>query len=163
MIRTTTLAIAAACALLGMACGGEPGEGEMAEDTAAAEMMEGAMAEPTISLADVAGTWDVRSTTEAGDTIPHSRLVATAGREGWEVHLPDRDPLPARVVAVEADSIVVETDPYPSILREGVNVAVTRVIRLEGDRLVGTFVARYETTAADSLLRGRFEATRASQ
>jgi hypothetical protein len=34
------------------------------------------------------------------------------------------------------------------------------VYRLEGDRLVGTVVARYETTEADSVLRLASEGTR---
>jgi hypothetical protein len=115
-----------------------------------------------ISLADVAGTWNIRSTPESGDTtVVASTLVTTADTTGWTLALPNRKPQPVRVVAVGGDSIVVSNGPYESVLRKGVKVTTESVYRLKDGKLVGTTVARYTTTGADSVLRLRTEGTRA--
>lgn len=158
MIRATCRPLAVALALLVAACGGEAGE-EPAMETAASETAEAGVEAAGVSLADVAGTWDLVAISEAGDTVTY-RLVATDGRQGWEMRPMDAPPIPMEVVAVEGDSLVTRTAPYPSLLRDGVDVTVTSVMRLSGDRLVGTWVARYETTEADSVLRGRVEGDR---
>jgi hypothetical protein len=71
-------------------------------------------------------------------------MVATADESGWSFNFPKRDPIPVRVVAVEGDSIVTEAGPYESVLRKGVQVSTRTVTRLDGDRLTGTTVAKYE-------------------
>ena len=80
--------------------------------------------------------------------------------EGWTVTFPDREPIPIRLVAVEGDSIILDVGPYESALREGVMVSTRSVVRLKDGNLSGTFVARYETTEPDSVLRGRQRGTR---
>jgi hypothetical protein len=56
--------------------------------------------------------------------------------------------------------MVAEAGPYESVLRSGVAVVTRTVNRLEGGRLVGTFMARYATNIVDSVLRGRTEGSR---
>jgi hypothetical protein len=120
-----------------------------------------AMETSTISLADVAGVWSVQALPETGDSVIVTyELVATDNTEGWTVTFPDREPIPARVVAVEGDSIIVDVGPYESALREGVMVSTRTVARLQDGNLTGTFVARYQTTEPDSVLRGRQQGTR---
>jgi hypothetical protein len=117
--------------------------------------------EAGVSLADFAGTWSMQAMTATGDTTLVSyEMVATEDMDGWTVTFPDREPIQARVVAVEGDSIVVELGPYESALRGGIMVSTRTVARLEDGMMVGTFVARYETTEPDSVLRGRQEGTR---
>jgi hypothetical protein len=125
-------------------------------DTGAAA---GALA--TISLADVAGRWRVRGTNEAGDSIVSFELNATADTSGWTMTLPNQQPVPVRVVAVAGDSIVTEAGPYESALRKGVQVRTHSVARIRGDQLVGTTIARYQTSGPDSVLRVRTEGRRA--
>ncbi|HUG39265.1 MAG TPA: hypothetical protein VMM12_02210 [Longimicrobiales bacterium] len=142
------------CCFLVAACGDET---EM--EDAGMEGME--MGEPAAggSLADYAGTWEGVTILESGDTVPYT-MVATGDTAGWTLTLPDQDPVPVRVVAVEGDSVVTEMGPYESVLREGVMVTVRTVGRLEGDRMVNTVEARYQGAGADSVVRGRGEATR---
>lgn len=129
--------------LVGCAPSDEPAEEEMS-DTA------------MISLADVAGTWTMQALPEVGDSaLVTYEMVATDNTEGWRVIFPDREPIAARVVTVEGDSIVVDVGPYESALRDGIMVSTRSVIRLTDNNLWGTFVARYETTEPDSVLRGR--------
>ncbi|MBA3260446.1 MAG: hypothetical protein H0T68_13390 [Gemmatimonadales bacterium] len=116
----------------------------------------------TISLADVAGTWKVRSTVEGKEaTVVTYDMVATADRSGWSLNFPDREPIPVRIVAVEGDSIVSEAGPFESALRKGVQVRTHVVSRLQDGKLVGTTTARYQVSGPDTLARLKFEGTRA--
>jgi hypothetical protein len=115
-----------------------------------------------IALADIAGKWTVRTMAESGDsTLVTYELVASADTSGWSLNFPKRKPVPMRVVAVAGDSIVTEAGPFESVLRKGVKVTTHSVNRLQDGKLVGTTVARYATSGADSVRNLRFEGTRA--
>jgi hypothetical protein len=123
-----------------------------------------AMAPPAgISLADVAGSWTLTTWNEARDSaLVTAELMATADTTGWMIHLPNRDPIPVRVLSVAGDSIVTEAGPYESVLRKGVKVWTHNVYRLQGGKLVGTIVAHYSTKGADSVRTLPTEGTRKS-
>jgi hypothetical protein len=133
-----------------------------AADTTAGATGAVEAAPATLSLADLAGTWNVSSRIEGNDTtLVDYQLVATADRSGWSIKFPDREPIPVRVVAVEGDSVVYEAGPFESVLRKGVQVRTHVVGRLRDGRLVGNTVARYDVTGADTVTRLSYEATRA--
>ena len=115
---------------------------------------------PAFSLADVAGTWNVRAMRDTGDAVlAEYQMSGTADPASWTMTFPNRPPMRVRV-SVDADSFMVETPPYPSILHEGVAVVSRGVNRLRDGKLVGTFVAKYATRMVDSVLTGRTEGTR---
>jgi hypothetical protein len=58
----------------------------------------------------------------------------------------------AEHVTVAGDSVVVESDPYPSVMRKGVTVKTTGVFRLQDGNLVGQNTAHYSVKTADSVL-----------
>lgn len=129
----------------------------MAEETEAMEPMA------AITLADFAGTWSVNAMTETGDsTLITFTMNATEDPAGWTMAFPD-GPTVAGTVTLSGDSVIGEYGPYESQLREGIMVTVRSVTRMEGDRIVGTFVATYETDSPDSVLNGRLEGTRAME
>lgn len=114
-----------------------------------------------LTPADVAGTWAVVGKNEAGDsTLVTYDLKATADTAGWTITFPNRQPIPMRVTRVDADSIVVEAGPFPSVLRKGVQVRSSGAVRMVDGKLVGTTTARYNTKRADSVLMLRIEGTR---
>ena len=114
-----------------------------------------------LSLADVAGKWNMRGMPETSDsTIAAFELNATGDTAGWTMTFPNRKPIPVRVVAVAGDSVVTEAGPYESVLRKGVQVTTRSVTRLQGGKLIGATVARYKTSRPDSVLRVRTEGTR---
>jgi hypothetical protein len=114
-----------------------------------------------LSLADVAGTWSIQAMPETSDSVLVAyEMTATDNTEGWTVTFPGRDPMPVAMVAVEGDSIMVDLGSYQSALRDNVMVSTQSVVRLQEGEIIGTFVARYETTGADSVLRGRMRGTR---
>ena len=133
-------------------------------DQSVADSAAGDRASENTTLASMAGTWHMRTMPEQGDRVLLTYTVsATNDTTGWTVTFPGREPLPMRVLAVDADSVVLEVGPYASVLRPNVQVITQSVSRLQGDRLVGTAVARYqgEGVGADSVVRLRLEGTRA--
>lgn len=146
-------------ALLVVGCGGAA---EKPEDTTVGEAPAMDAAPAAVSLADVAGTWNVRATVEGDESKAVTYdMVATADESGWSIKFPDRDPIPVRIVAVEGDSIVSEAGPFESVLRKGVQVNTQVVSRLQDGKLVGVTTARYDVKGADSVTRLNFEGTRA--
>jgi hypothetical protein len=143
-ILLCVVAIAGGCA---------PGEEQPAQEQPAAA--------PTGSLADLAGTWMVTAMDPSSDSVLITyELNATATSEGWTSTLPGREPMPVRVILVDGDSVVAEAGPFESALRPGGTVTTRTVIRLQGDMLTGTMVARYGTERADSVLTGRLHGMR---
>ncbi len=111
-----------------------------------------------IKLSDVAGTWDVKSVMGPKDSVVVTSVVtATADRKGWTIKLANRDPIPVRVVAVGADSVVTDAGPYESILRPGQMVTTHQVGHYKGDTMTGTVEARY---ASGDVIRLKVAATR---
>lgn len=148
------------CVAIAVAC--TRTDREPATDTAAGATAPAPSS--TVSLADFAGRWDVRSKPESGPDTSSTLYVLTATSEstGWTITFPNRsEPVPVRVIAVEGDSIVTEAGPFASVRRQGVQVSTRQVLRLEGGRLVGSTRARYVSTGADSVLVLRTEGTRA--
>lgn len=142
-------------ALIGLllACGG-------AEEAPSADTAAVAVAPPAaVDLASLAGTWILRTTPDGRDTAITSEIVATETTEGWTMTMPGRQPVPIRV-RVDGDSIMTETGPFPSVLRQGAMVTTSAVYHVRDGKLVGTVVARYGGADADSVMTGRQEATR---
>jgi hypothetical protein len=157
-MRRVTFLCCTALALVGCA----KSDDAVTIDTAAGTAAATAIPATAISLADVAGRWNLRSVPETGDTTPiTSQINATAETSGWTMTLPDRQPVATRVIVVAGDSIVTETGPFESVLRKGVQVTTRTTMRLRDGRLVGSTTARYSTTGSDSVLRLRVEGTRA--
>jgi len=113
-----------------------------------------------LSLADVAGTWKLRTTDDVGGNAVESRLTATGDTSGWTLTRPNGTSVPVRV-ALQGDSLVLEPAPYESALRKGVQVRARIALRREGDKLVGTNEAHYHLARGDSVAKRPAEAVRA--
>ena len=115
----------------------------------------------TLSLADVAGKWQIRSVPEAGaDTTTRTYvLTATADTTGWMITYPSGLKVPVHV-AVSGDSVIGKTGSYASQRRKGVKVMTESSIRLQGGKLVGTTIAHYAKAGPDSVLRLHIEGTK---
>ncbi|MEJ7812107.1 MAG: hypothetical protein WKG32_16965 [Gemmatimonadaceae bacterium] len=148
-------------ALIGCARSGDERAADTVPDTTTSAGMVAAPA--PISLAAVAGRWNVKVMPAGSDSVMLTQvLTAMADTAGWMMVFPDSKPIPLRIVAVAGDSIVTEAGPYSSVLRKGVRVRTRGVFRLRGETLVGMTVATYEyTPGPDSVFRFRTEGTRA--
>lgn len=146
-MRLTSIALLGLLLACGKAAEAPPADASMGGDAPAG-----------VDLASLAGTWTLHTTPDGRDTVITSEIMATGTTEGWTMTMAGREPVPVRV-RVEGDSILTETGPFPSVLREGVMVTTSAVYHVVDGRLVGTLVARYEG-AADSVMTGKQEATR---
>lgn len=155
MQKIMRLCLVLAGGLFVLAC-----ERESAEEATEEQAADTVAGTATISLADVAGTWDMRSVPETGPDTTATLAQIQVTADGWTLLLTDRDPVEAAATP-SADSIIVEAGPYESVRRPGTMVRTHSVYRLEGDRLMGTIVAHYETSDTDSVLRLYSEGTRA--
>src|SRR5215467_3408984 len=82
-----------------------------------------------IKLADLAGTWTVKTMTERGDsTLLTYTMTATADTTGWFITFPGRAPIASHVSPIAGDSVVVHVGPYESALRKGVQVTTNGVL-----------------------------------
>jgi hypothetical protein len=158
MRRLTFFCCCTAFALVGCAK-----SDETTTDTAAGTASATTAAPAEITLADIAGKWNLRAVPESGaDTTPTlSELNISTDTAASTMTFPNRPPVKTRLVTIGGDSIVTEAGPYPSVRRKGVQVTTHAVLHLRDGKLVGNTVARYKTTGPDSVLRLRTEATRA--
>ena len=135
-------------AALASACGREPQpEPNGAENPAPATPAPAAAAQ--ISLADVAGTWNMRSVSDTRMTVAFV-LTAIGDTTGWTITFPNRDPIPL-IVAVAGDSITTHAGPYESLMRQGVQSTSDGTLRLQGGNLVGRTVVHFNVTTPDSV------------
>jgi hypothetical protein len=116
---------------------------------------------PALSLADFAGTWQVRAVPESGkDTSPTNySLTATADTAGWFITFPSGLKVPLHV-AVSGDSVIESTGTFASQRRKGVKVMTEGSLKMQNGKLLGTTIAHYSTAGPDSVLRLRVEGTK---
>jgi len=117
----------------------------------------------SVASTDFAGTWEGSSLDTAGNPLVRTELIATGSETGWKLNLVNaadttkRTTTEVRVVSRAGDSVVVESGPYPSVLRAGQQVTTRTVYRLENGRLVGITDATYP---GGDVVRLRGELTR---
>jgi hypothetical protein len=140
-------------ALLLLGCAQEATE-EATDEAADTTAVEG------VSLADLAGTWNMTTTSvDPADTaINEYQLVIDEA--SWTMNFPDREPVSATVV-VDGDNVITDSEPFESVRRPGTMVTTHTVFHMEGDRLVGDVTATWQTAAGDSVAQLRTEGTRA--
>jgi hypothetical protein len=116
---------------------------------------------PALSLADVAGKWQMRSVPESGtDTSATTYvLTATADTTGWLMTFPSGVKVPVHI-AVSGDSVMQKTGTFASQRRKGVKVMSEGSLRLQNGKLVGTTIAHYAKAGPDSVLRLHTEGTK---
>lgn len=114
----------------------------------------------SVSLADMTGTWNMRTLNMAGDSVLVTYdIFATNDVSGWTLTFPGRAPIPVRVIEVAGDSVILDAGPYASALRQDVTVSTRFDMRLQGDSLSGLITAIYNMpegqTTVPLRVRGR--------
>jgi len=163
MRNVVRVAIASSAVLLSAGCA----KSDQAKTDSAAGAAAPAAATPapapakTISLADVAGKWQMRSVPESGTDTSATTYVLTATADStWTMTFPSGVKVPVHVM-VSGDSVIEKTGTFASQRRKGVKVSTEGAFRLVDGKLVGTTVAHYAKAGADSVLRLRTEGTKA--
>jgi len=110
-----------------------------------------------INLASLAGMWSFKVTPMTSDSVLLTyTLNATADTTGWTLTFPGRPAIPLHITA-SGDSVVAVSPQYESVLRKGVKVWTTSVMRVAGDTINLATTAHYDVKTADSVasLRGK--------
>jgi hypothetical protein len=163
---TTTLRVALACCTTLLVAGCAKSD-QATKDSAAGAAAAPAAATPApapaavLSLADVAGKWQMRAVPESGKDTSATTYVLTASSDttGWMITFPSGVKVPVRVT-VAGDSLTEQTGTFPSQRRKGVKVMTNGTLRLQNGKLVGTTVAHYAKAGADSVMRLHTEGTK---
>lgn len=154
MRRVTKFLALCTMAVLGCAKAEKP-PAESAAEPAAEPAAQAPMAAPApaaISAAAVAGKWNVRVSRIGSDSAVLTMVFnATGDPSTWSFNFPGRPPVPVSVT-MDGDSIMTSAGPYSSALRKGVKVSTNGVMRLVDDKLVGTTIAHYQVSTADSVV-----------
>lgn len=116
---------------------------------------------PTLSLADVAGKWQMVAKPDSGKDMSATKyvLTATADTTGWMITFPSGLKVPVQV-SVSGDSIIEHTGTFSSQRRKGVKVMTEGSLKLQDGKLVGMTIAHYAKPGADSVLHLRTEGTK---
>lgn len=131
------------------------------DTTAAVAPAPAAVAPAPAAPVSYAGTWKIDIMPADKDTVILTyTLEATADKSNWKLHLPGRPTMTPTVTSMDNDSVVLDNGPYSSVLRKNVKVTTHSSMHMEGDKLVGTTVARYSTKGADSVANLRATGTR---
>ncbi len=111
-----------------------------------------------IKVSDAAGTWDGKTMMGPKDSVVATWVMAvTADGKGWTLTLPNRAPIPARILGSGGDSIVTEMGPYESVVRPGQMVTTRSTGHYKGDAATGTLEGHY---ASGDVLQGKWAAKR---
>ena len=111
------------------------------------------------TLADFAGTWNVKSVLEGTPDTVASTLTGTADASSWTMSLEGRPNIPM-TVSIVGDSLVSQSAEYESILRKGVMVTVRTASVLQNGGLVGNLVATYKTPQGEQVVKGTTTGTK---
>lgn len=114
------------------------------------------------SLADFAGTWQNTSTLAGAEAPVASTTMGSADGMTWSMMLEGRDPIAMRA-SIVGDSLVLESDEYESVLREGVMVTVRTAAVMHQGMLMGNLVATYKTPDGDEVVTGTMQGARAPE
>src|SRR5688500_19587303 len=149
MHRITRVVLLGSTILLIAACA--KSETPATDTTTAAMAPAPAPAPAALSLADVAGKWQMSNVPMSGaDTSPTNFvLTATADTTGWMLEFPSGVKVPLQV-SVGGDSIVTRSEPFASQRRKSTKVRTESVMRLQDGKIVGVTTAHYDTKGADS-------------
>lgn len=100
--------------------------------------------------------WAGKSMLGPKDSVITTYVLVSPDGKSWTEHFPNRDPIPAKVLASGGDSVVMEFGPYNSILHPGQMVTTRTVSHIKGKEMTGTFEAHF---ASGDVIRGKHAAT----
>ena len=142
------------CAMLVVACSTK--ETPPAADTTAIAPAPA----PAMSLASIAGAWNVLMRPEGQDTVVISYLLDTRDSTSWTFTFPDGKPLAMRVTGMSGDTVLAESDWNASPIRKGLQARSTIKYWMQDGKLVGRHVGHYKTTGPDTVRVFEVEGTK---
>ena len=115
---------------------------------------------PAMSLASIAGTWNVVLRPEGQDTVVTSYLLDTRDSTAWTFTFPNGKPIAIRVTGMSGDTVISETGWFESSVQKGVQAQTNAKSWIQDGKLVGRNVVHYKTTGPDTVRVFTVEGTR---
>lgn len=107
---------------------------------------------PAMSLASIAGTWNVLVRPEGQDTVVSSYLLDTSDSTSWKITFPNaKQPMAMRVTGMSGDTVLAQTPWFESPVRKGVQAQSDIKYWMQDGKLVGRHLAHYKTTGPDTV------------
>jgi hypothetical protein len=111
------------------------------------------------SYADFAGHWQMTSNLEGIADSVGSELISNAAGTDWNMKLADRPLIPMRV-GMRADSLILISAKYRSILRDRAEVQIRAASVLTADGIRGKLVATYNYPDSQEVVTGTTHGTK---
>jgi hypothetical protein len=106
---------------------------------------------PPMSLASVAGMWNVTVKPEGKDTVVTTYVLDATDTTAWKFTFPNGKPIAMKVTGMEGDTIVAETDWFDSAVRKGLKTRTNSRTWMQDGVMTGKVVAHYKTTGPDTV------------
>ena len=115
-----------------------------------------------MSLASLAGTWDVKVMPEGRDTVVSTYTLNTTDSANWTLTFPGRQPIPMQIVGRSGDSLMTTAGPFESSVRaDKAQTTVNTTTWVENGVMKGKVMAHYAgVKTADSVVALRSEGTK---
>ena len=139
----------AACVGLFVACTAK--ENAPPADTTAMAPAPAPAPAPAMSLASLAGIWNVNVKPEGKDTVVTTYVLDATDSTAWKFTFPNGKPIAMRVTGMQGDTVVSETGWFDSSVRKGLKTRTNSRTWLQSGTMVGKVVAHYQTTGPDTV------------
>lgn len=123
-------------------------------DTMSADTTAAAPAPPPapMSLASMAGKWNVSIKPEGKDTVVTSYVLNTTDSTHWSFTFPKGPKVDMKITGVSGDTVMTSTDWFASQLRKGQKVQTDSRTWMQDGKLMSKTVAHYKTPGPDSVV-----------
>jgi len=115
---------------------------------------------PAMSLASIAGTWNMLVRPEGQDTIVSTYLLDTSDSTSWKLTFPNDKRVPMRVTGMSGDTVLAETDWFESPVRKGIQARSDIKYWMQDGKLMGRHLAHYKTPGPDTVRVFAIEGTK---
>ena len=116
---------------------------------------------PAMSMASLAGMWNVNVMPADRDTVLTSYVLNATDSSAWKFTFTGRtDEIPMRDTGMRADTLLTEAGPFQSGVQAGQEVSVKTKSWMQDGKMMMSVDAHYAGTPADSIVKLRAEGTR---
>jgi hypothetical protein len=122
-------------------------------DTMSADTTAAAPAPPPapMSLASMAGTWNVSVKPEGKDTVITTYVLNTNDSTHWTMTFPKGPKVDLKITGVSGDTVMTSTGWFESQTRKGLKVLTDSRTWMQDGKVMGKVVAHYKNAGADSV------------
>ena len=97
-----------------------------------------------LAWSDLVGDWNGKSMKGKTDSVITQLTTTYKADKTITITFPKRKPVAAKLIAMAGDSVIIETEPYPSLTRPGHKTSVRMVSHVANHKMWGTFRATYD-------------------